>query len=548
MALKLLTTVALVGGAGWTYTTQEAWSRGSFIKAATGIWLVELFLYAIYELFLYPNFFSPLRHVPTAPGGHWLLGHGKQVMAAKPGAPLREWVTTVPNEGLIRYYWLFNRERLIVTSPKALGEVLVTNNYAFRKPENVRSLLGRLLGYGLLLAEGDEHRHQRRNLMPAFAFRHIKELYPLFWDKARESVQAMMKECGQEGQTEMEVSEWASRVTLDIIGVAGLGKDFNSIQDENSDLVQTYGYLFKPRPPAKFLIVLATLVPSWLIYRLPLKRNRLVNEAARKIRAMCRDVIREKKEKMIANKERTDVDILSVAIESGQFSDENLVDQLMTFLAAGHETTSTALTWAIYFLCCFPEIQTRLRNEIRERLPSTDNAGAKLTSQDIDRMPYLHAVCSEVLRFFSPVPVTIREASYDTTIQNVPVREGTRIVLAPSAVNVDPKLWGADALEFNPERWISKNRDSEESNKRAASGGADSNYSFMTFLHGPRSCIGLTFATGEFACLLAAWIGRFEFELVNKDELDMDKMDIKGNVTARPAKGLHVKARVVPGY
>lgn len=91
MALKLLTTAALVGGAGWTYTTHEAWSRGPFIKAAAGVWLVELFLYAIYKLFLYPKFFSALRNVPTAPGGHWLMGHGKQIMTAKPGALIREW-------------------------------------------------------------------------------------------------------------------------------------------------------------------------------------------------------------------------------------------------------------------------------------------------------------------------------------------------------------------------------------------------------------------------------------------------------------------------
>ncbi|KAM0260482.1 hypothetical protein ACHAQJ_002714 [Trichoderma viride] len=548
MALKLMAAAALVGGAGWTYATQNAWSRAPFIQAAAVLWFAQLFLYGIWELFLYPNYFSPLRHLPTAPGAHWLLGHGKQVLAAKPGAPMREWALSVPNEGIIRYYWFFNRERLMITSPKALSEVLVTNNYAFRKPENVRSLLGRLLGYGLLLAEGDEHRHQRRNLMPAFAFRHIKELYPLFWDKARESIQAMMKECGQENQTDMEISEWASRVTLDIIGIAGLGKDFNAIQDENSDLVQTYQFLFAPRSPSKFLVLLATLVPTWLLYRLPLKRNRLVNEAASKIKNACRDIIREKKDKMMASKERTDVDILSVAIESGQFTDENLVDQLMTFLAAGHETTSTALTWAIYFLSCFPEMQTRLRSEIRERLPSTDKADGKLTSLDIDRMPYLNAVCNEVLRYWSPVPLTVREASYNTTIQGVPVREGIRIVLVPFAVNVDPKLWGPDAGEFNPERWISKDEHSEESNKRAKSGGADSNYSFMTFLHGPRSCIGLSFATGEFACLLAAWIGRFEFELANKDEMDMNNMDIKGGVTQKPAKGLHVKVKAVPGY
>ncbi|RFU76201.1 isotrichodermin c-15 hydroxylase cytochrome p-450 monooxygenase cyp65a1 [Trichoderma arundinaceum] len=548
MAFKLMTAVALVGGAGWTYATQASWSRAPFIQAAAALWFAQLVLYSIWELMLYPTLFSSLRHLPTPGGGHWLLGHGRKILAAKPGAPMREWALNIRNEGIIRYYWFFNRERLLITSPKALAEVLVTNNYAFQKPENVRSFLGRILGYGVLLAEGDEHKRQRRNLMPAFAFRHIKDLYPLFWDKAREVTEAMTRECGNDGQAQMEVSEWASRVTLDIIGVAGLGKDFNAIQDETNDLVQTYQFLFKPKPPAKFLVFLATVVPTWLLHRLPLKRNQAINEAANTIKDVCRDLIREKKGKMMANKERTDVDILSVAIESGQFTDENLIDQLMTFLAAGHETTSTALTWAIYFLCCFPEMQTRLRSEIRERLPSTDDAGARITSLDIDHMPYLNAVCNEVLRYFSPVPITVRETAYDTTIQGVPVRKGIRVVLAPFAVNVDPKLWGSDAADFNPDRWLSADGQSDDSNKKAASGGAVSNYAFMTFLHGPRSCIGSSFAKAEFACLLAAWVGRFEFELVNKEEMDMNKIDIKGGVTARPANGLHVRTKVVPGY
>lgn len=455
---------------------------------------------------------------------------------------------TIPNEGLIRYYWFFNSERLFISSPKALAEVLVTNNYAFQKPENVRTFLGRLLGYGVLVAEGDEHKRQRRNLMPAFAFRHIKDLYPVFWDKAREVVQAMTKGCGESGQAEFEVSEWASRATLDIIGVAGLGRDFNSIQDETNDLVQTYKLLFKPKAPARLMVLLGTLVPIWMLYRLPLERNRVVNEAAKKIKTVCRDLIREKKAKMMANKERTDIDILSIAIESGQFTDENLVDQLMTFLAAGHETTSAALTWAIYFLCCSPEIQTRLRNEIRERLPSTDDADAKITSLEIDHMPYLNAVCNEVLRYFSPVPITVRETAWDTTILDVPVPKGTRISLSPFATNVDPKLWGSDAGDFNPDRWMSTGGLSDESNKNAATGGAENNYSFMTFLHGPRSCIGSSFAKAEFACLLAAWVGRFEFELVNKEEMDINTIEIRGGVTAKPANGLHVRTKVVPGY
>ena len=74
-----------------------------------------------------------------------------------------------------------NRERVLVTGPKALSEVLVTKNYIFEKPRALRFNIGRLLGEGILLAEGDEHKLQRKNLMPAFAFRHIKDLSPVSW-------------------------------------------------------------------------------------------------------------------------------------------------------------------------------------------------------------------------------------------------------------------------------------------------------------------------------------------------------------------------------
>jgi hypothetical protein len=82
-------------------------------------------------------------------------------MAKPSGEPARTWIETVPNNGLIRYRHLFNRERVLVVSPKALGEVLVTRNYEFIKPPQLRFGLGRILGIGILLAEGDEHKVSR---------------------------------------------------------------------------------------------------------------------------------------------------------------------------------------------------------------------------------------------------------------------------------------------------------------------------------------------------------------------------------------------------
>ncbi|KAF9879003.1 hypothetical protein CkaCkLH20_03236 [Colletotrichum karsti] len=528
-------------------------------------WMLQIMAWGVFVVFLYPQYFSALRTLPGPKDNHWLMGQYPRIMRQPTGIPMIEWINTIPHEGIIRYRGLFNQERLLITSPKALAEVLVTHNYDFHKPTAVRSSIGRILGIGVLLAEGDNHKVQRKNLMPAFAFRHVKDLYPLFWSKACEGVDAItdavLTEAAKpaaDGTTDpekaalgpktavLEIGNWASRTTLDIIGMAGMGRDFGAIRDPSNPLNQTYQHVFKPSRQAQILAVLGLLLPGPLVHALPFKRNGDIAKAAQNIRATCRELIREKKDKL-ERKQLTDIDILSVALESGGFTEDNLVDQMMTFLAAGHETTASAMMWAIYCLCLNPEVQSRLRLEIRERLPIPGTPG-DITALDIDHMPYLNAVCNEVLRYYAPVPMTLREAAVDTVIDGNKVPKGTRIMLCPWATNKDTALWGPDAGRFDPDRWMPRDGADPESKKTAASGGATSNYAFMTFLHGPRSCIGQGFAKAEFACILASWIGRFEFSLKNKEEYDEKNITIKGGVTARPAKGLHVYVKVIDGW
>lgn len=164
------------------------------------------------------------------------------------GLPMQRWINEVPNDGLIHYLNFGNASRLMPTSPKALAEVLSQKSYDFIKPGRVRESIARLLGVGVLLAEGDEHKvrstenpkegrisnslkqRQRKNLTPAFAFRHVKDLYPIFWSKSGEMVRAIQSALQAEraqATTEskeapsIEFGQWASRATLDIIGLAG---------------------------------------------------------------------------------------------------------------------------------------------------------------------------------------------------------------------------------------------------------------------------------------------------------------------------------------
>ncbi|PHH87440.1 hypothetical protein CDD83_8871 [Cordyceps sp. RAO-2017] len=173
---RQMAAAALAGSALTAMATDRLRSRKHVAQSFALLWLVQVVVWAVWSTFVYPHLLSPLRHLPTPAGAHWLLGHSRKLVGESPGAPLREWITGMEHDGLIRYLFAFNRERLLVSSPKALAEVLVSKNYMFEKPIAVRNALGRVLGNGILLAEGDEHKVQRRNLLPAFHYRHIKDL------------------------------------------------------------------------------------------------------------------------------------------------------------------------------------------------------------------------------------------------------------------------------------------------------------------------------------------------------------------------------------
>lgn len=183
-----------------------------------------------------------------------------------------------------------------------------------------------------------------------------------------------------------------------------------------------------------------------------------------------------------------------------------------------------------------PGTQEKLRAEVRRHIP--EPSSQIVSTEIIDNMPYLHAVCNETLRLYAPVPLTLRDTPAPTTILGQYVPRGTKIIISPWAVNYSKELWGEDAEEFKPERWMAPGQ--------ANAGGASSNYSFLTFLHGPRSCIGERFAKAELAALLGAFVGRFEFEMKNPEELE--RIQIKGGVTARPKDGLWLRVREVGGW
>lgn len=369
--------------------------------------------------------------------------------------------------------------------------------------------------------------------MPAFSFRHIKELYPVFWVKAQELVAGIEKELSEEPGAMIDMADWASRASLDIIGSAGMGHEFKSLSDPSiEDTMKMYGSMIKQSRSAKLLTVLQLVLPSVITDHLPFQRNMGVLAASKAARATSQRLINTKKAQM-ANQEKLSPDIISTALESGHFTDEGLVDMMMTFLAAGHETSAAALTWTIHLLVQHSHVQDRLRQEIRQNIECLAD---EMDAKKLDGLAYLHAVCQESLRLYAPIPFTVRDAREDTQILGSFVPRGTMVILCPWATNRAHELWGPDADDFNPERWMQPGQ--------ANTGGSKSNYAYLTFLHGPRSCIGQKFSLAELMALTCALVGRYKFELSKGYEV----RDITDGLVAKPSNGLKVSVNTVQGW
>jgi cytochrome P450 len=243
-------------------------------------------------------------------------------------------VKNTPNDGFIRFPGLFNRDMLLVTSPKALGEILVTKSYSFEKPERARGFLRLFLGDGLVVTEGDQHKFQRKNTMPVFSFRHIKDLYPMMWTKAVGLIAQVEKQAEGRQTQQVDLSTWSTKATMDAIGVAGLGRELNTIVNSDDPLIHNFEEITEPTIEKVVYAAIGLIAGPTFLQMLPWEINRRMKITTSSIRQICQDMVASKKE-AIEKRGDQNLDILSHLIRSNNFADDELIDQMLTFLAAG---------------------------------------------------------------------------------------------------------------------------------------------------------------------------------------------------------------------
>ncbi|BFZ56603.1 hypothetical protein PYCC9005_003650 [Savitreella phatthalungensis] len=491
--------------------------------------------YFIWRIFLWPNFFSPIRRVP-GPKGHWFYGNFREIFREDPGEPHLRWMTEHPNEPIIRYTALFASERLMIASPKA-HQYIMTNCYAYPKPADVSGALKTILGAeGILFAEGDVHRRQRKQMNPSFSYANLKAMVPIFWSKSQElvgywsDVISKNSKSGSTASAEIEVLNALSAATLDIIGSAGFGTEFGSIRGlaggQQNPLAAAYADMFDFSKASRILSVAAFYQP-W-VRSLPFKRHRELDADIETVSRVANEIISDKVARLDRGEDTGD-DIFSLLLRDNNskkqkdndgdapLTHKEIADQSLTLLAAGHETTSSSTTWAMHALSIHQDVQKKLRLELTENIGHEEP-----TFEQLDSLKYLGNVVKEVLRFFPPVPITRRTAIEDGYIEGVFVPKDSNIFIVPSAINRSPLVWGSTANTFDPDRWDNLPL-------------TYNHYGNETFLHGSRGCIGQRFAIMEMKCLLTSIVTAFQI-----DPKPNHKVEPKSNITMRPKGGLPV--------
>ncbi|KAL7752361.1 hypothetical protein RI367_002407 [Sorochytrium milnesiophthora] len=439
--------------------------------------------------------------------------------------------------------WLLGRWSLVTWNPTHIRRVL-TDLETFPKlllPPKLMPLTAKLIGVNVASSNGDVWKAHRKISHPAFNRRWNTEIFA-------ETVRVFFGEMDRHLGEGLECNSWMQRLTLDALSVAAFGRSFESLTTPDSDLVHTYNatmtMLFDRR---------ARILPFWQHLPLPSVRqaavnvnkfNRHINEL---IDRRTVEVEAERAERATgadADEGKRDRDLLTRMIEANlddpTFTRDNLRNNVIVFFIAGHDTTSNALSVALYFMGMHKDVQQKARQEVIDLMGDVDpttpaDAFPAPTTDEQAQLTYLTYVIKESLRLY-PSVARLGFRSSDKPIELepglvLPAKTGVSIDILQ--LHRDPGIWGDDVLEFKPDRWrdISfltggkpgKAAVDPNENSQSLTGGvpmmpAQHNYSWMPFGAGQRICLGQGFSVLEQRVILAMTLLRYEWDVVGDEE------------------------------
>ncbi|KAK0442286.1 cytochrome P450 [Desarmillaria tabescens] len=460
--------------------------------------IASFLVYLLHRWFKRPS----VKHVKGPSSPSFWLGHERVLRDQNNAGDLetkwrREYGT------LYRTGGCFGQDVLVVCDPKTLEHVF-RSSHPYLKSQDVIFILDLIVGKGLSSVDEETHHRQRKILNPAFSPAQFRKAQAIFQHCCDKLVNSMKESLTASGTNEaINILQWTSKVALDIIGLASFRYDFGSLDGRNTELGQVMRHLFTASQsnPTAFELILVTLMRMLphstlgLLRLIPTREIRLLTSVGTVAKKTAREVIAGHDEAQAPEGDGDVVDVLARARLAGKMQDDEIEAQLMTFVVAGHETSSTSIAWLLYELAAHPEHQSIIRAELRQ-------------SNDYDSMSFLNAAIKEALRLHPIAHSLIRTAPHDDVLplsggKTLAIPKGQTLVCSVYLYNRLPSLWGDDAEEWNPARFFEQTL--------PVSLGVYAN--LMTFSAGSRSCIGWRFAVMEMQTILANLILHFEFSL-----------------------------------
>ncbi|XP_063803666.1 cholesterol 24-hydroxylase-like isoform X2 [Pseudophryne corroboree] len=409
----------------------------------------------------------------------------------------------------------FHKVTLLVVSPDAVKEFLMVPKY--KKAwfyERLSKIFGiRFMGKGLVTDRDNDHWHKQRRIMdPAFSRTYLIGLMEPFNEKAENLMEMLTRKA--DGKCHVGMHSLMSRVTLDVISKVAFGMELNSLEDDQT-----------PFPRAISLAMRAMVEMRNPLLQYSLEKRAFVKDVKKSIlllRKTGRECI-ERRKKAIEDGEEIPVDILTQIVKGAALEEdcdmEDLLDNFVTFFIAGQETTANQLSFAVLELARNPEILEKAQAEVDEVIGDRRD----IEYEDLGKLQYLSQVLKETLRLYSTAPGTTRALEEEMIIEGVRIPPDTTVMFN-SYIMQRMEQFFPDPLVFNPDRF---HPDAPKPY-----------FSYFPFSLGPRSCIGQVFAQMEAKVVMAKFLQRFDFQLV-----EGQSFKILDTGTLRPMGGVICRLR-----
>ncbi|EIW63773.1 cytochrome P450, partial [Trametes versicolor FP-101664 SS1] len=422
----------------------------------------------------------------------------------------------------------------------ALQYIHHKSGYHFPKAVFMQQISREINGDGILTATGHDHARIRKIMNPAFSAGQLRSFLPLFQCAAQDlsdkwnSLLQMRPKGGQR----LDVHQWISRCSLNIIGKAAFDIDPGTLAHESLHAVaQDFKDMFtKSIPnPSVFVLLLGWVcrylpVPLLRLMRhLPMRRYIHFRRSLDTLNEYSQKLIEEKSAALLHGTEDNKRDVMNILVRanasenpSGRLSDPEMISMMVTLLLAGNDTTTLALSWLLYELAKCPEYQEKMRAEIKAaRALIIERGESAFSMSDLDAMSFVGAAIKEGLRLNPAIYALLRVTSRDEVIplaypivtisgaatHEVYVPKGTELMISIQAYNRLPQVWGTDADTFNPHRFLERGKTDE------TFVGMTSN--LMTFSAGLQGCIGWRFAIIVMQAMLVELVENFRFTLLD---------------------------------